>query len=1117
MDYFLTFLQNNGDYVSFIYGLAYVFSGGIAFLLHLRKSSGMAWIWLSLFLILHGLHHWLDLIALNFALSALRGYTGTVLDLLALSAGFLFVRRIFPLAIVVYLAAVSATLIFALLHPWAIALITLAFLLIPSLVLASAAFWKLSDPSKRKIFRAIALALGMQALITLGAVVFFILGALDQKSVSLLTGFWGAGFGFLFFALLWNYAIRYEDDSDKLPAATPWQASIPILAAGVILAAGSIFVDRLGEHRTKLLESELLRRATVVANSLDPAQIRLLTATEADIGTPAYEEIKKHLAHTRVISRFLYLITLREGKAVIMVDSEPPDSPDYSPAGQIYTEISDAYLHALRAGKPSIIGPVSDRWGTWVTAAIPLPATLKDGSLIYLGADMDATRWEYEIRNSRFMGIVIVLLFCILLLYLYWSAFQILRINARLHDEIGLFVGGPTFVMKWVYADSVFRILYGSPNINSLIGYSADDIISGRLPFSELIHPDDRDALNTLLRTLSEKPGQEGEIELRLLNAQGSYRWFHAFILSKNHVYTLSYHAYFTDVHDQKEGEMAFRRVSERMRLHFEQAPFAVIEWDTGLNVVEWNPKAERMFGFSKAEAIGKNAAELILSPEVLPQVNTVWSSLLHQTGGEQTINDNLTKEGKTITCEWYSTPLTDKEGTVIGVASIAVDISEKKQFKEKIEYLAYYDTLTGLPNRLLFKERLDLECRRADRNQTLVGVLIMDVDFFKTVNDSLGHKIGDDLLQSVASRLKKIFRQSDTISRFGGDEFAVVLPDLKGEEEVEVILRGLLERFITPFIVAEHGLYVTLSIGYSLYPSDGFDAESLIRDADIAMYSAKESGRNTYRRYHADMIDAVTNQMEIQYGLIHALKNQEFVLYYQPQYNLAGKTITGAEALIRWVHPQKGIISPAEFIPVAEKTGLIVPIGEWVLRTACQQLKHLETLGFDTFSMAINLSSRQFKETSFYQSVQDIIRESLVRPESIELELTESILIDNSSDMLSILTAFKHLGVKLSIDDFGTGYSSLSYLKLFPIDKVKIDQSFTQNATLYDNDRHLVQAIIAMSRALHLETIAEGIETEEQFELMESEGCDDIQGYLIAKPMPAAELETFLQTFTRQ
>ncbi|OHD80624.1 MAG: hypothetical protein A3D90_06820 [Sulfuricurvum sp. RIFCSPHIGHO2_02_FULL_43_9] len=385
-----------------------------------------------------------------------------------------------------------------------------------------------------------------------------------------------------------------------------------------------------------------------------------------------------------------------------------------------------------------------------------------------------------------------------------------------------------------------------------------------------------------------------------------------------------------------------------------------------------------------------------------------------------------------------------------------------------------------------------------------------MDLDFFKTVNDTLGHGVGDILLQAVASRLKNSFRKSDTVSRFGGDEFAVLIPDLHMEEEIETILQNVYDQFTAPFVILEHILYVSLSIGYSFYPLDETDSEMLLRNADAAMYYAKESGRNKYSRYQNEMTAYIHDELKIQNELINALQNGEFLLYYQPQMNIGNSIVTGAEALIRWNHPERGIVSPGDFISIAEKTGLIVPIGEWVLRTACQQLKNWNDQGIETFTMAINLSSRQFKEENFFNKTIDILNEIGVDPKDIELELTESILIDDTSKIFNILSAFKTFGIQFSLDDFGTGYSSLSYLKHFPISKLKIDQSFVKNVMTDGNDSTLVKAIIAMGKALNLTTIAEGVELAEQLEFLRQEGCDEIQGYFLGKPMPASQFEVF-------
>ena len=559
---------------------------------------------------------------------------------------------------------------------------------------------------------------------------------------------------------------------------------------------------------------------------------------------------------------------------------------------------------------------------------------------------------------------------------------------------------------------------------------------------------------------------------------------------------------------DQRTGEL--HKVTDRLVLHFQQLPFAVIEWDMDFRVIDWNPAAERIFGFSKEEAMGKRGEELILIDNKPNIASKVWSSLLAGSGGEYSLNENLTKERRTILCEWHNTRLIDENNHIVGIASVAEDVTEKKQFEQKLEYLAYYDELTGLPNRRLFKDRLELASHMADRNQNIVGIVFMDLDFFKTVNDTLGHGVGDILLQAVASRLKNSFRRSDTVSRFGGDEFAVLIPDLHNAEEIESILQNVYDQFAAPFEILEHVLHVSLSIGYSFYPLDEMDSEMLLRNADAAMYHAKESGRNKYSRYQSEMTSYIQVEFKIQNELISAIKNGEFQLFYQPQMNIKSGVITGAEALIRWNHPDRGIVSPVEFIPIAEKTGLIVPIGEWVLRTACQQLKRWNDEGISPFTMAINLSSRQFKEENFFNKAIEIFHETEVDTNAVELELTESILIEDTAKIFNTLNAFKTFGIRFSLDDFGTGYSSLSYLKHFPISKLKIDQSFVKNITTNGSDRTLVKAIIAMGRALDLTTIAEGVESQEQFDFLREEGCEEIQGYLLGKPMPANQFEVF-------
>ncbi|MDP3301775.1 MAG: EAL domain-containing protein [Sulfuricurvum sp.] len=558
--------------------------------------------------------------------------------------------------------------------------------------------------------------------------------------------------------------------------------------------------------------------------------------------------------------------------------------------------------------------------------------------------------------------------------------------------------------------------------------------------------------------------------------------------------------------------EIKLRKATERFYLHFEQNPLAVIEWDTNFKVLEWNPAAEKLFGYTKEEAIGNSAEKLILAEKDTGHVSEIWQALLSGNGGYRSTNENITKEKNTIICEWYNTPLMNEKGEIIGVASMVEDLTQQKRSEEKIAHLGYYDLLTELPNRLLFKDRLEDNCRKAHRYNYLVGILYINIDHLKNINDTLGHTIGDLVIKSVALRIKEAIRESDTLSRFGGDEFTILISELKDLHNLERIISTIFEMIKEPIQIHDQELFITLSIGSSIYPLDDISPENLIRNADTAMNLAKTMGRNQYQQYKKELTDQATKVLSLQNGLRNAIKNEEFVLYYQPQMNLKTGMIIGAEALVRWKHPEDGLRSPLEFIPIAEESGLIVPMGEWILRTACKQAKEWHEQGMSDFTIAVNLSARQFREDGFAKMVLKIIQESQVETSFIELELTESILAENTVVVLETLNIFKQEGIKISLDDFGTGYSSLSYLKLFPIDKLKIDQSFVRDALVDKSDASLVRTIIAMGKALELTTIAEGVETKEQMDFLRMEECDEIQGYFLAKPLPADEFIHFLR-----
>ena len=653
---------------------------------------------------------------------------------------------------------------------------------------------------------------------------------------------------------------------------------------------------------------------------------------------------------------------------------------------------------------------------------------------------------------------------------------------------------------------------YVSPMIKKLLGYEVDEVM-GKTPF-DLMPEEEAERISEKFATfvkehrpfmsiLNKNRHKDGRIVV--METSGVP------IINKEGV-MLGYRGIDRDITEWKLADDALKKMTEKYILHFEQSPLGIIEWDLDFKVSSWNPASVRIFGYTKAEAIGRKAEELILGENVKSDVDKIWAALLSNEGGYHNTNENVTKEGHIIICEWYNTPLINSEGEVIGVTSIIEDVTEQKFAEERILHMAHYDALTGLPNRILFQDRLAQDCRIAKRNKHLVAVMLMDIDHLKHINDTLGHQTGDILLNEVAVRLKENFRASDTVSRFSGDQFAIIIPELEKPEDIKHVIQSVLDRFQVPFVFFENEFFVTFSIGVSYYPLDDTDTANLLRNADTAMYHAKDLGRNLYKNYTIEMTNQANVNLSLMNGLRQAIKKEEFILYYQPQIDMKSGLMIGVEALIRWKHPIEGMMSPAKFIPIAEETGLIVALGEWIVRTGCEQAKRWQEQGLPPITMAINLSSREFKEEGFSKKVIEIINKTGLEAKYVELELTESILIENETSVRMALSDFKKEGISLSIDDFGTGYSSLSYLKRFPIDKLKIDQSFVRDITVDENDATLVKAIISMALALGLKTIAEGVETQEQLDFLRNEGCEEIQGYLLGRPMSAEQIEDFLK-----
>ena len=562
-----------------------------------------------------------------------------------------------------------------------------------------------------------------------------------------------------------------------------------------------------------------------------------------------------------------------------------------------------------------------------------------------------------------------------------------------------------------------------------------------------------------------------------------------------------------TDISKRKQAQAQMSKLSRAL----ERTGDAVIITDR-YGVIEYvNPAFEEMSGFTSQEALGKTPNIIKSGKHDAEYYKQLWSTLL---SGEdfRDIMINRMKDGTIYYEEKTISPLQDANKEITNFVATGKNITERMQFQEKLHYLAHHDVLTNLPNRAMFVDRLTQALLHARRHGRALSVMFLDMDRFKVINDTLGHDIGDMLLQEFGKRLVECVRSSDTVARLGGDEFIILLEDMADKGDASTVADKVINVLTTPFVLNGRELFMTTSIGISVFPGDGDDVASMLKNADTAMYRAKEQGRNNYQFYSADMSNKALERLAMETQLRWALDRNEFVLYYQPKLDYRSGKIVGAEALIRWVHPEQGLVSPAEFIPMLEETGLVVPVGEWVLKTACAQHKAWKDAGLTGICMSVNLSARQLEQAGLLQSVQDVIEDFDLKPGDLELELTESIIMNNAEKTIEILNSISRLGVGFSVDDFGTGYSSLAYLKRFPIQTIKIDRAFVKDITTDPDDESIVKAIIAMSRSLKLEIIAEGVESEAQAIFLQQYGCNYMQGFLFSKPVPAAEFAALLE-----
>jgi diguanylate cyclase (GGDEF)-like protein/PAS domain S-box-containing protein len=636
--------------------------------------------------------------------------------------------------------------------------------------------------------------------------------------------------------------------------------------------------------------------------------------------------------------------------------------------------------------------------------------------------------------------------------------------------------------------------------------------------WKKIYHPDHvqrvADNIGNCFRT-----GESCEDTFPLRDRDGNYRWFlsRAIPIWDSEGKVSRWFGTLTDISDSKVLEEALFLEKERAQITLNSIADAVTCTDASGNISFLNLVAQKMTGWTNEEAAGRPLAEvfrIIDNATRQPACDPMQMAVEQDSALGTTVNCVLmSRDGAEYAIESSVAPIRDRTSRFVGTVIVFHDVSAARALSAQMAHSAQHDVVTSLPNRLLLNDRITQAIALARRNQKSVAVIFLDLDHFKNINDSLGHATGDKLLQSVSRRLLTSVRKSDTVSRQGGDEFVILLSETTNPEDAATSANKIILSLSGPHSIDGLDLHINGSIGISVYPGDGEDAETLIKNADMAMYHAKEHGRNNFQFFEAEMNSKAVERQSLESGLRLALERSEFLLHYQPKVNLDTGEVTGVEALIRWLRPHRGLVPPCQFIPVAEDSGLILPIGRWVLREACRQAREWQEADLPFKRISVNVSATEFRHKDFVEGVRTILAETGFDACRLDLELTEGVLMDDAESTASVLKALKAMGVHLAVDDFGTGYSSLSYLQQFPIDVLKIDQSFVRQISGDPNDTAIVRAIIDMGKNLKQRVIAEGIETQEQLAFLQARHCSEGQGYLFSRPLAAAQFVALLHT----
>ncbi|WP_304932026.1 bifunctional diguanylate cyclase/phosphodiesterase [Herminiimonas sp.] len=652
--------------------------------------------------------------------------------------------------------------------------------------------------------------------------------------------------------------------------------------------------------------------------------------------------------------------------------------------------------------------------------------------------------------------------------------------------------------------DAHWTMEFVSEGCLKLTGYSEEDILfNSHISFDNITHPDDRDLVrNAVLAAV--KNNRRFDIEYRIIRADGEVRWVweRGTNISHDNKAWDVLEGFIQDITERREADEALREAERRYRSIFENAIEGIYQSTPDNGYLAVNPALARMYGYSSPQDLISTLKDIEHQVYVEPKRRIEFMQLMKKNGVVTNFESRIYKrDGEIIWISENARAVFSSAGELVFYEGTVEAITERKLHEAEIQFQATHDALTGLPNRTLLYDRMQQAVLHSERYSNITAIAFLDLDQFKFINDSLGHQVGDELLKITAQRLTSCLRESDTVARQGGDEFVLLLTSQTDEDSITQTMQRVLHEVAQPWMANDLEFRITCSIGVTLCPDDGRDVETLLKNADSAMYKAKELGRNNFQYFAAEMNDTVTDRLALLNRLRQAIPKNEFILHYQPKIHLASGKIIGSEALIRW-NSDEGMVSPAAFIPLAEETGLIIQIGEWVLRTACRQNRTWQLAGHQPMPVSVNLSPRQLARGDIVELVERILAETGMEAKYLELEITESVMATDVEKSFALLTRLRALGVKISLDDFGTGYSSLSYLKRFPVDTLKIDQSFVRDIATNPDSAAIIKAIISLGHNLNLTVLAEGIETEEHFQFLLKHGCNEGQGYLMSKPV---------------